>query len=263
MYSRKEAKRICIDYIQSDIESNIEQEILPKHIPIQRRMLERASELEPFFVETLEQVSEYDIQLAMELIPDSRFFWSETVGDEIRNDFGELESVNEQLSRYAAIMSNLLERRTEIMNRGRVFCDYESSISSLLENAGEGNYLFESYTSPELKKINFDSRYWPSLSDFFQTIAFENDSLEVVGRDLASDIVISQHRPSKQDTVALLLGDIEQRKVGNLSKSLRYSDDVLATILNIALDLKDEEIFTTEYIKSARQKLRAKGVKYA
>ncbi|MEZ8196862.1 hypothetical protein [Vibrio cortegadensis] len=259
------ATEICIAYIRKDIEHNEKNGILASLKPIQQRMIERKEELGRFFLETLQQIPEYKLQLAMEIIPDSYFFWADGNTKKIREDYDAIIDLNETICRMAGQLSSILEERQELLehSRFRVNCHYD--ILDIINDAGKNNYSFQNWVKNDLIKLStFDSKYWPSTSDFLSSLSEINRDLDVEGADASIDAVVSQHRSSRQDTVILLLADIQKRKrSARYPQTFRYSDGVIATIINIALNLPPQELLTAEYIKGVRQNLRKKGFEIA
>lgn len=255
------ATKICIEHIKKDIQYNEKHRCCLNLVPIQKRMLERHTELIGFFVETLQQVPQDRIMLAMEIIPDAYYFWQEGEANDIRQDHDAIEKLNENICQMAGQLATMLDQRQQHLEHTRFGIDVHYDLLDVINDAGDNNYLFQNWVKNGLNKLSdFDSRYWPSVSDCLRSLSSMNRDITIKGRDAGADLIVSQHRASRQDTVGLLLKDLQERSENaRYPETFKYSDSVLATIINIGLDLPPEKLFTAEYVKAARQNFRKKG----
>lgn len=109
----------------------------------------------------------------------------------------------------------------------------------------------------------FDLKYWPSLDEFLQELAYDSEKAVLEATDPLTAAARSATRSSKADFFKALFAAIEENTVENhglLPRGFKLTDRTVASLANCALDLGPDELIDDAYIKRFRQRER-NGVK--
>lgn len=259
MRKQSEAAKACIAYLKADMDECIEKAIWGSLIPIMQRFIDRADEMAHVYGELYEKLPEHAWKQMLLQLPHNARYWNSDSVSEIRDNYAELDELNEDISRFASILADKLERRDHLMNTSRFHCDRTYHILDFMDQAGEHNGHYRMFVKDELTKLRtYDLKYWPELSDLLGVLA--NEHVEIEARDEATESIICTRKASLTDYFRGVFSEIGEKKTMNwpndLPNDFRLSDSALATIANVSLDLEPDEMIDALYVKQTRQRLR-------
>ncbi|WP_422473663.1 hypothetical protein [Endozoicomonas sp. ALB032] len=223
----------CKGFIEWELKTYQEEKIWMSYWPVMKRMLDRADELVQVFHELIEAFGYSDtlegyppqnqyLWLTLEHIWTSQDYCRKDV-KQARNDFKELNRLQEEMIELSEQLAGALRRETELYERtGFNKADYQS-ITDMVELASENNYLYNSYLSKPLKSlaIQYDWKYWPSRAAIVEVIStFERAQPAPAHLDISDQVI--QGRTSDIKDFVLAFDQKFDDSVG-LPKDFRFS----------------------------------------
>lgn len=260
----KTQTEICEAVLRRYIDDNTERKILPTHVAIARRFLERQLELTPVYLELVQKLGTRGPGLFVffDLVFDAAHFWSPDKMARARAERTELGEVNKGIARACEELATMLERRDELHNTSGFDTDTHYHVCKILEAAGNRNPLFKSWVDEDFSALyqRFDLKYWPSIEDFVRELGEDaaragaptaTDPMTAAGTDATRASQVDFFR-----VLQTLIDKNSQRVHGHLPADFSLSDATLATLANCALDLGPEELKGADYVKAIRQRER-------
>lgn len=252
--------QICERILTDEKRDLQERGICPSEVAIVDRMLCRTPELEKTYQELHGKlhVKQYALDELLRLVLSTSAYWSPEDIIEARNARKRLKNVNVQISAKAAELAGLLDERNELHNSSGFSTNTHYHIGKIIENAAQNNGFFRSWLKQPLKNLRsqYGLKYWPSLSEIVREIASDAErNSEIEANDPITAASTSAPRPSRADFVRGLLAEIEDRYVengGQLPNGFKVSDDGIASLVNVVLDLEPERMTDAPYIKRLR-----------
>ncbi|WP_214169425.1 hypothetical protein, partial [Listeria seeligeri] len=101
--------------------------------------------------------------------------------------------------------------------------------------------------------------YWPSLSEMIRAIGTDAENANVHSHDPRSAAMSQTSRPSVADFVRAIEEGIAENQhagLGGLPASFRLSDESIATLANVLLNLPAESAKDAKYVKNIRERDR-------
>ncbi|ECE0486501.1 hypothetical protein KX75_20235 [Salmonella enterica subsp. enterica] len=231
--------------------------------PVFERFIERHDEMQ-FVYRELAANGVTDIKLwnLLEQFIFSGTFSKEENHAELRADYDELTALNDSIGEVSTRLAEMIERRSEILNNsGHFHCDRMVSLPELIDEAGRGNAHYESFLRGELAPLKrYDLKYWPGIADILHVIGLEHVDIEFTDR--STEAIVNARRPSLTDYFRALFDRISDLKTGgwdSLPRDFRMTDNALATICNVALNLPAEDVIDAAYVKRTRHRLKAQS----
>lgn len=256
-------QQICENLLTEGIRYNIEHSVWPSENVIANRLLSRGIELKDAYEELYEKLNAHPFALKtfLQLILNTAAFWNPEKILRARADRDELVSVNLQIAKKAQELAGLLEQRSDLHNTSGFSSETHYHVCDVIKGAAKDNHLFGFYVQEPLGLLSnrFDLKYWPSLGQFLQEVADNATGAGTVATDSWTAVSTSASRPSRADYFKALFAAIEENTAenyGQLPRGFKLTDNTLASLVNVALDLGPDELVDGSYVKRFRQRER-------
>ena len=260
----------CKAFIQRELESyQGDQPIWMSYWPILERMIESTEELKRPFSELIDRFGYADkfegyppensyIWLILEHIWFSADFSKNDVM-KARSDFKELNELGEDIVELASELASKLRKRAELFETSGFSKPEYLFIDGLFDMASEGNYLYESHVSEKLKSLTYqyDLQYWPCLADLVSAIGQFEEAQPYPTHCQFPEHVINGRQSNFKDYVIAF--DEKFDEINGLPTDFRFSNEAMADIINVVLDLPDTKIATGEAIRVIRNRFSNKA----
>lgn len=264
---RKGTKDDCIDLfeeiLKEKIKYNEEKSMARSENAVARRLLERAIEMRGVFLEIYSNVGSNKTQISeiLHAILFAAAYYHPDKAKRARDIRSEIASTNARIVELADELADALEFRTKLVETSGFTSGAEHHIAALIESSSKDNYWFNWNLRDPLLALRrrYDGKYWPSLEDVVREIAIDSEQCRV--EPLSSVLAAATHssRASKADFVRALIETLEDGSSchgGWIPDGFRFSDNSIATIMNCALALNDDELVDSSYVKRLRQRDR-------
>tara|TARA_R110001583_G_scaffold85821_1_gene224853 strand:- start:6301 stop:7110 length:810 start_codon:yes stop_codon:yes gene_type:complete len=256
----------CKAFIERELESYHENSIWMSYWPVMENMVNRSDELKIPFAELIQEFGYSDkfegiypensyIWLVLEHIWCSINFSKQDVV-EARNELKELKTIQEDIVELALQLSSKLRKQSELYEiSGFQKHDYQS-LTDLIEQASENNYLYHSNVSSKIKSLTgqYDLKYWPNRADLVEAIATFENIQPVPGHSAFPNKVIDGRESDLKDFV--LSFDNKFSEFNDLPKNFRFTNNAMADIINIVLDLPAENLASGDAIRVIRNRFK-------
>ncbi|MCW9689099.1 hypothetical protein [Proteus terrae] len=249
----------CIAFIKRELDDFKSSNIWMSYWSTMERMIERSSELNNVFEEIIEKYGYSDKQrcsyvwLILEHIWMSTSF-AKTKVEKARNEFKMLNQLREEIQVLAFNLSAALAKQNELFEHsGFIKQDYQTALD-MIEDAGENNYLYQSHISEKILSLQeqFDLKYWPSRSDIIQSIVeFEGRQPEPMHSEYPETVLKGRISDIKDFVISF---DSAFDEKNGLPTGFRFSNNSMADIINVILDLPLEKLTTGEAIRIVRNR---------
>lgn len=256
-----DSQQICELILVEAKTYNIEHCILPSENRIIDRLLARGPELSAAYKELHGKLHQHHkaLDIFLELLVNTAAFWNQEKIAEARTARNDIIVINRQIARKAAELGKLLQQRSDLNNTSNFRSDTFYHICDVIKAASKHNSRFKVYVEKKLDVIStqFDLKYWPTLWDCVQELAFDAETASTTASDPLTAIATSASRPSLADFVKALLEAIEENgfhNYGLLPKDFKITDNTLASLVNCSLDLDPDSLVDGPYIKRFRQR---------
>jgi len=257
----------CKFFIQRELDSyKGNNPIWMTYWPVMETMVKRADELKLPFEELINAFGYSDkfegippensyIWLTLEHIWFSLDFRKEDVV-KARSDFKELNALKDDIVDLAMKLSSKLERQSELYESSGFSKPEYQFIDDLVEQASEGNYLFQSHVSEKLKSLTYqyDLKYWPSRADLITAIAeFEEVQPSPIHSQYPDHVINGRESDIKDFVLAF---DSKFDECNGLATGFRFSHNAMADIINVILDLPVNKIATGDAVRNVRSRFK-------
>lgn len=261
-------RAICEEILRKDKQYNVEHKCWPSQNKVIDLLLKRGLELESAYQELHHTLSHrpHALKEFLTLLLSTATLWKPEAMKAARASRDRLIVVNQQIADKASELSNLLGERCELHHHSGFAGNTHYHVCEVIEAAAEHNPLFGMEVGEEFSRLHYqyDLKYWPSLSDFMDELFQDAHDAEIEATDPLTRAATESSRSSKGDFLRAFLAAIEEssaRALGRLPSDLRITDNTMASLVNCALDLEEEEMASADYIKRFRQKERERSRK--
>ena len=254
----------CKAFIQRELDDNKEKEIWMSYWSVMERMIERADELRLPFRELVEAFGYSDMHEGCH--PDNAYIWltlehiwcsfdfrKEDVVN-AREEFKELKALKEEIVELAVKLAAKLQRQSEIYETSGFSKPEYQFIDDLIEQASDGNYLYKSHVSEKLKSLiyQYDLKYWPSRSELIYAVADFEETQPNPKHCQFPDHVINGRQSDFKDFVIAF--DDKFDELNGLPTNFRFSNNAIADIINVVLNLPSDKLASSDAIRNVRSK---------
>lgn len=250
---------ICESLLLDEKAYNEEHAVLLSEVVIIDRLLERSIEMKDVYRELFEKLSGHraSLKIFLGVVLNKAAFWNPDRMAEARDLRKELDSVNRQIASMAADLATLLNERSELQEVSGFSSDTHYHVCDVVEASARANPLFKFYVQEHLDAIRgqFDLKYWPTLSDFLDEIAFDASDARSTATNPMTAVATRSARASRADFFRVLFASIDEVR-DLLPHGFKLTDSSLASIGNCALDLAPEDMVDSTYVKNLRQRDR-------
>lgn len=262
----------CTAFIQRELDSyKSDGPIWMTYWPVMERMIERADELKLPFQELVDAFGYSDkfegyppsnayIWLTLEHIWCSFDYRKEDVID-AREDLKELRALKEEIVELASNLADKLQRQSELYEVSGFSRPQYQFIEDLIEQACEGNYLYERHVSKRLKYLmsQYDLKYWPSRADLVSAIAgFEDLQPDPIHIQYPEHVINGRESDIKDFVLSF---DAHFDQTNGLKTGFRFSHNAVADIINVVLDLPVDKLATGDAVRVVRNRFKVKNVR--
>ncbi|TBR43882.1 hypothetical protein CBF23_003910 [Marinomonas agarivorans] len=258
----------CVAFIKRELEDNREKNIWASGRPIMQRLIDQASNLERVFNELITQFGYADklailyesertnaeaVWLTLEHIWMSGDFAKEEF-IQARTNRRELLKLQEDISELSCRLAGMLRRQRELYElSGFRRHDYQTAVGSLVQGA-KHNYLFGAYVKSELESLacQYDLKYWPSRADVVEAIGKFEELQPMPQHAEIPDAVLDGRVSDHKDFV--LAFDARFDDLNQLPIGFRFSNQAMADIINVVLDLPEDKLILGDTIRTIRNR---------
>ncbi|WP_240464850.1 hypothetical protein [Paraferrimonas sp. SM1919] len=256
----------CVAFIERELEDNRKKKIWMDRWPLMLRMIDQASNLEKVFNELINKfgyadklaiLSESDrpnaeaVWLTLEHIWMSEDFAKEEL-IQARAERRELLTLQKGISELSCRLAGMLRRQTELYElSGFRRHDYQTAVDSLVQGAVH-NPLFKVYVKDKLESLahQYELKYWPSRADVVEAIGEFEELLPIPQHVEVPDAVLDGRASDHKDFV--LAFDAQFSKPNQLPTGFRFSNQAMADIINVVLDLPEDKLILGDTIRKIR-----------
>jgi hypothetical protein len=252
---------LCEKYLREEVQANLTQGLLPSENRVAERLLNRGDELVSVYEEVIAVLYRDGIgwKVFLGCLLSTGAFWSPEKIAESRTDRTTLIELNRDIAKQAQMLAEMLAKRDHLHNRSAFSSGTLYDIVTTIDQASASNGRYTSYLKKPLSQLNaqFDTKYWPSLAECVQALSDDAESSKVHASDPLTEAATKSSRPSKADFIRALRESIDENRGdwrGSIPKSFRLSDDAMAALANVLLDLPAEEVVDATYVKNLRHR---------
>ena len=253
----------CNAFIKRELKDYKESKIWMSYWPIMERMIDRSLELQTVYKEIVtnygytDKYSGAKVWLILEHIWLSSDFAKKEV-EKARADLKELNQLREEIVILASRLSAALSKQKEIFEcSGFTKSDYQN-VLDMVDEGGEHNYLYRSYVSKNIQSLGYeyDLKYWPTREDVVQSIAdFEGRQPAPTHLEYPNAVLKGRSTDIKDFVIAF---DAAFDKQNDLPTGFRFSNNAMAEIINVILDLPCEKLTSGEAVRVVRNRYQKK-----
>ncbi|RZQ97110.1 hypothetical protein [Vibrio vulnificus] len=254
----------CKAFIQRELVSCQESKIWMSYWPVMGRMIERADELRLAFGELISRFGYSDkfegfppqnsyIWLSLEHIWMSTDFCKEEV-IQTRREQKELLSLQEEIVHLASKLAATIRRQNELYETSGFIRNEYQSLVDAVEFASNDNYLYGSHLSGKIRALagQYDLKYWPSRADVIEAIAdFEDDQPKPLHSEIPQSVLDGRASDIKDFVLAF---DNKFDDLNGLPDGFRFSNNAMADIINVVLELSPDKLATGDAVRIVRNR---------
>lgn len=252
------------EFLKNELEYNSAKSILPSENVILERLLERDLEMSDVYEELSGRLgSDQGKEQILKTIVSAAAYWNPDEARKFREDKKRLIELNEQIADSAEKLAGLLQFREEISERSGFSAYDDYHFMEWVEKAAETNYRYKWYLADKIASLRsqFDLKYWPTSVEVIEAIKTFALETEIEAMDTWTEASISSKKSSTADFVRTICKALEEQTKYDffgIPNDFRLSDSALASIINCTLNLLDDDIIDSNYVKNVRQRMRAK-----
>lgn len=257
-----EPRRVCEEYLRGKIRWNTDHHCSPRESAVAQRMLANGDALERFYAEIYPALNRDGIawKHAIDASLYAATYWRSQDIAKCRAGREELEELRAQISRQAAGLADLFERRDELYNHSGFGADTHYSILEVIDEAAECNGHYQGWVREPLQKLGrFDLKYWPTLSECLRVIGTNAGQAQIEPNNRLTGAATNSSRPSKADSVRALLESFNNHRgssLGHIPPSFEFTSSALADLVNVLFEIPPDSPVTEEYVKTERHRAK-------
>lgn len=252
-----QAREFFENCLQGKIDYNTEHHAAPSETALARRLLARGLELKGMYDTAYSGLRDDDARRTFLdcCVLGVGLCWTDSDGKQAREDKKRLEELNAAIAEQADDLSRLLEQRERLNNQSAVTTDAAYHIIDIFDQANPDGGLYQSFLREPLDGLRgrFDLKYWPKLADVVQAIGEDAARAEVKPADPLTAAMCESTRSSKADVVRAIQASVADNKhggMGCLPRSFKLTDEALASLAGVLLDLPADAMVDAKYVKN-------------
>lgn len=252
---------ICEAFLNEQIRSNQESDILPSENRIARRLIARGAEMAEVYEEIISSLPDDGVswKIFLGCLLNAGAFWSPEKIAEHRADRVSLTEINRSIAQQAQALSELLDRRDHLHNYSAFGSGTLYDIVTLIDQASSQNSRYDYSVKGPLAELSarYDMKYWPTLAECVRVLGEDASKAEVIATDPMTEAATRSLRSSKADTIRALRESIDENRGnwwGAIPQKFQLSDNAMAQAANVLLDLPPSEMIDANYIKGLRHR---------
>ncbi len=254
-----DAVALCEAHLKKERTYNVEHNIWPSVNRVIDRMLARRSELRRAYTEMAANLDLQALERFLSIVVEVSAIWNPDYLRAARAARRRQIELGDEIHQLASRLATCLRERTEIGERSGFGTNDTYHVVDLIDRASQDNGWYESWVKEPLDHLQcrFDLKYWPSLADLVDAIGGEALDVDIAPTDAITGAATSSSKRSKADSFRAIMAAIhDERTSFSLHPRAHLSDDCYASILNVVLNLDEDELVDSAYIKRLRQRDR-------
>jgi len=178
-----------------------------------------------------------------------------------REDKRSLQELNKKIAKQAFELAELIEKRSELNNCTQMSSNTYYSISDVINDAAQDNYLFQSHPKEKFNHLfyQYDSKYWPDIAQVVDAIAIDADCADIEASDSITEAGTKSKRSSVVDTIRAFftaLKNYENRHPNLLVKVFNISNQGITSLFNVGLALGPDDIISDDQFKTSKSRIK-------
>ncbi len=260
-FSNESPTAYCEDRTRHQLADDKEVGIWMSRWPFMEKILNRSLEMKHIYREICDRFG-YPPQrggnpavlLILEAIWDSgKLFTREEISKkrEVRK---ELFTLRDEIISLSGKLSNSMARQRELLECEDFDPGGYASLIDLVVLAGKNNGLFDNHVREELQGLDreFDLKYWPSPEQLVDAIGVFEESRPSPVQGYIPESVIDGRSNDFKDFVLSFDADLDETH--QIPCDFRFSDNAVASLANVVLDLPDNKVVTNDNVRVIRQR---------
>lgn len=252
----------CQAFIERELENNKSKSIWMSYWPVMERMIDRADELSIVFDELIGKFGYSDkyegfhpansyIWLTLEHIWMSiDFSKSEIV--QARSELNELNELQVVITKLSGRLAAALRRQNELYESSDFIKPDYQTVVDMVDDGGKDNYQYQWEVSEKLRALSgeYDLKYWPTRADIVESIAwFEGGQPPPKHTEIPESVLKGRASDIKDFVLSF---DEKFNDSNGLPSGFRFSNNALADVINVILDLPVDKLTTGDAIRIIR-----------
>ncbi|BCE03452.1 hypothetical protein [Marinicellulosiphila megalodicopiae] len=251
----------CEEVIKSELEYNRLKEIWPSWYPVMERMLDNRLEMSIVYKEIVNKygyprkIENDSVWILFEVLWQSKNEFSQKNIQSIKDTSKELSKIHDKIIQSSRDLCAALERQAEILDTDDFRPVNRLDAPGLIDSSGMKVDRY-GFVQPSMTKLfgEYDICYWPSVINLVEGIAeFQENELQPQQLTLI-DEVESGRKSLFKDFVLLLDDCITSNRY--IKGEFQFSNNAMANLINVVLDLPPETLATPEVVKNIRHKYK-------
>ncbi|MCW6638695.1 hypothetical protein [Yersinia ruckeri] len=232
--------------------------------PLTERLLNRECEMQSVWENIARQAlsRQQCYSLLEQIVLAGRFSRPEVITRQ-KDDYRQLELLNQDIITKAAELAKIMTEREVIMNRNAFTLDRTSHIVELMAMADDNEGLYRAYLHETLNNLTyrFEGKYWPALPGILHVIA--DESVDIGFSSESDREIILGRGKALPDYLRELFDGIENAGLGcwGLPDGFTLTDNSLATLATVTLEYTD--VISADAVKVRRNEFSKKGTRGA
>lgn len=253
------------EFLKNELKYNLEKKILPSENVIINRLIEQDLEMTDVYEDLSRRIpSGQGQEQIIRAIISAAAFWNPDEAKKLREDKKRLIDLNKQIAETAGKLAGLIHNRKEIAEKSGFSAYDDYHFMEWVEKAAETNYRYQSCLADKITSLRgqFDLKYWPTSVEVIEAIKSFAQETKVEATDTWTEASTSSNKSSTADFVRTICKAMEEQTKHScfgIPNDFKLSDEGLATVVNCALNLLDDDIIDSSYVKNVRQRMRAQS----
>ncbi|MFM5588276.1 hypothetical protein ACET65_15135 [Aeromonas rivipollensis] len=254
----------CKSFIERELSDFKENKIWMTRWELMERMLSRAEEMSIVFQELVDAFGYSDtyeyrtpkgvyLWLTLEHIWMSGDFCKEEIV-QARDYRKKLIAIQEKIIDHSAQLASLIREQDDIYHHSGFIRGQHQSALDMMVEAGSNNYLFTSYIADQLESLSgrYDLKYWPSRAELIDSLCiFERNQHDPEHIELPKKVLDGRASDIKDFVISF---DNAFDDENDLPNNFRFSNNAMADIINVVLNLSPEYLITGDAIRIVRNR---------
>jgi len=253
-----ESIRLSLSYRKAD---NLDRNIWPSENLVIDKLLCRFDEIEFFCQQLNEKFNFMERYSVLDCLLGILAITKPCDLQKSREDKRSLQELNKKIAKQAFELAELIEKRSELNNCTQMSSNTYYSISDVINDAAQENYLFQSHPKEKFNQLfyQYDLKYWPNIAQVVDTIGIDADCADIEASDSITEAGTKSKRSSVVDTIRaffMALNNYENRHPNLSENVLNMSNHGLTSIFNVGLALEADEIISDDQFKTAKYRIK-------
>ena len=240
---------------------NLDNKIWPSENLVIDKLLSRFDEIECFCLQLNEKFNFMERYSILDCLLGILAITKPSDLQKSREDKKSLQELNRKIAKQAFDLAELIEKRSELDNSTQMRSNTYYSISDVINDAAQDNYLFQSNPKKQFNQLfyQYDLKYWPNIAQVIDAIGIDADCADIEASDSITEAGTKSTRSSVVDTIRAFFTALKnyENRHHNLSlKVMNMSNQCFTSVFNIGLALGPDEIISDDQFKTAKHRIK-------